>query len=111
MAFTGNAAISLSHGKTLHKTFVIPVPLYPDTVSNFKIQSKNADYLKQVDIFIWDETPMGARYALTLIDRTLRDFINVDLPFGKKIMVLDKDFKQMLSLKMHDSKILYYSAN
>lgn len=52
MAFTGIAAILLPHGKTLHKTFGIPVPLFPDSVSNIKSQSKDADYLRNVDIFI-----------------------------------------------------------
>ena len=55
MAFTDIAAILLPHGKTVHKTFGMPVPLFSDSVSNIKNQSKDAQYLKKVDVFIWDE--------------------------------------------------------
>lgn len=66
MAFTGIAAILLPQGKTIHKTFGMPVPLF--------------------DIFIWDDAPMAPRYALELVDRTLRDFMKVDLPFGMQTL-------------------------
>jgi len=48
----------LPAGKTVHKTFRLPVPLFADSTSNIKIQSKETHYLKKTDIFIWDETPM-----------------------------------------------------
>ncbi|XP_063981011.1 ATP-dependent DNA helicase pif1-like [Diachasmimorpha longicaudata] len=99
MAFTGIAAILLPHGKTVHKTFGMPVPIFSDSVSHFKCQSKDAKYLKEADIFIWDEAPMAPRYALELIDRTLRDFMKSDLPFGGKIMLLVGDFRQLLPVK------------
>ena len=61
MAFTGIATILLPHRKTVHKIFGMPVPLFYDSVSNIRTQSKDAEYLKNVDIFIWDEAPMAAR--------------------------------------------------
>jgi len=85
MAFTGIAATLLPEGKTVYKTFVLPVPLFADSSSNIKIQSKEAQYLKKIDIFIWDEAPMAPRYALEIMDRTLRDIINNNLPFGGKL--------------------------
>ncbi|XP_043481359.1 ATP-dependent DNA helicase pfh1-like [Leptopilina heterotoma] len=100
----GGSTILFPHGKTLHKTFGMPVPLFSDSVSNFKSQSKDAEYLKQVDVFIWDEAPMAPRYALDLIDRTLRDLMNVDLPFGGKVMVLGGDFRQLLPVKIHATR-------
>ena len=42
---------------------------------------------------------MAPRYALQLIDRTLRDFLNINLPFGGKIMLLGGDFRQLLPVK------------
>ncbi|XP_063990617.1 uncharacterized protein LOC135169496 [Diachasmimorpha longicaudata] len=96
MAFTGIAAILLPQGKTLHKTFGIPVPILPDSVSNIKSQSKEAEYLRNVDFFIWDEAPMAPRSAMELIDRTLRDLMDTHLPFGGKIMLLGGDFRQLL---------------
>jgi len=101
MAFTGIAATLLPAGKTVHKTFGLPVPLFVDSSSNIKIQSKEAHYLKETDIFIWDEAPMIPRYALEITDRTLRDIMNNDLPFGGKIIVLGDDFRQLLPIKIH----------
>ena len=104
MAFTGIAAILLPQGKTVYKTFGMPVPLFYDSVSNIKNQSKDAEYLKNVDIFIWDEAPIAPRYALELIGRTLRAFMNVDLPFGGKIMLLGGDFRQLLPVKVNATR-------
>jgi len=94
MVFTGIAAILLPNGKTVYKIFGLPVPLFTD--SSTKIQSKEVQYLKNIDIFIWDEAPMAPRYALKIMDRTLRDITNNDLPFGGKIALLGGDFKQLL---------------
>ena len=40
MAYTGIAAILLPGGKTVHKTFGIPVPTYSDSTSNIKVQQR-----------------------------------------------------------------------
>ncbi|KMQ88044.1 hypothetical protein RF55_12537, partial [Lasius niger] len=97
---SGIAATLLPEGKTTHKTFGLPVPLFNDSSSSIKIQSKEAQYLKETDIFIWDEAPMTPRYALEIIDRTLRDIMSNDLPFGGKIILLGGDFRQLLPIKM-----------
>ncbi|XP_011859152.1 PREDICTED: uncharacterized protein LOC105556668 [Vollenhovia emeryi] len=104
MAFTGIAATLLPAGKTVHKTFGLPVPLFADSSSSIKVQSKEAQYLKKIDIFIWDEAPMAPRYALEIMDRTLRDIMNNDLPFGGKIIVLGGDFRQLLPIKIHGTR-------
>ncbi|XP_015112256.1 ATP-dependent DNA helicase PIF2-like [Diachasma alloeum] len=99
VAFTGIAAILLPRGKTVHKSFGMPVPIFNDSVSSFKNQSTKAQYLREIDVFIWDEAPMAPRYALELVDRSLRDFMGNDLPFGGKIMILGGDFRQLLPVK------------
>jgi len=104
MAFTGIAATLLPAGRTVHKIFGLPVPLFADSSSSIKIQSKEAQYLKKIDIFIWDEAPMAPRHALEIIDRTLRDIMNNNLPFGGKIIVLGGDFRQLLPIKIHGTR-------
>ncbi|XP_024875804.1 uncharacterized protein LOC112457136 [Temnothorax curvispinosus] len=101
MAFTGIAATLLPAGKTVHKIFRLPVPLFVDSSSPIKIQSKEAQYLKEIDIFIWDEAPMAPRYALEIMDRTLRDIMNNDVLFGGKIVILGGDFRQLLPIKIY----------
>ncbi|XP_036150735.1 uncharacterized protein LOC118648518, partial [Monomorium pharaonis] len=56
----------------------------------------------EIDVFIWDEAPMAPRYALDIMDRTLRDIMNNDLPFGGKIVILGGDFRQLLSIKVRE---------
>lgn len=63
MTFTNIAATLLPAGKTIYKTFELPVPLFTDSSSDIKIQSKEAEYLKKTDIFIWDEAPMAPRFS------------------------------------------------
>ncbi|XP_025265716.1 uncharacterized protein LOC112638349 [Camponotus floridanus] len=104
MAFTGIAATLLPTGKTVHKIFGLPVPLFADSSSSIKIQSKEAQYLKEIDIFIWNEAPMAPRYALEIMDRTLRDIMNNDFPFGGKVILLGGDFRQLLPIKVHATR-------
>jgi len=102
MAFTGIAATLLPAGKTVYKTFGLPVLLFSDSTSAIKIQSKEAIYLKETDIFIWDKAPMAPRYALEIMVRTLHDIMN--LPFGEKIVILEDDFRQFLPVKIHATR-------
>ncbi|XP_018358545.1 PREDICTED: uncharacterized protein LOC108758219 [Trachymyrmex cornetzi] len=99
MAFTGIAATLLPNGRTILKVFGLPVPHFADSSSNIKVQSKEADNLKLVDIFILDETPMAPRYVLEIMDRTLRDIMQNNLYFGGKIVLLGGDFRQLLPIK------------
>ena len=98
-AFTGIAATLLPSGRIVHKTFGMPVPLFAELTSNIKNQSKEGEFFKNVDIFIWDEAPMTPKYAMELVGRTLRDIMDNYLPFGGKIIVLGSDFRQLLSVK------------
>ena len=113
MAFTGIAATLLPQGKTVHRVFQLPVSLYYDSSSNIKLETKEAAYLKEVDVFIWDEAPMAPRYAMEVMDKTLRDIMNNDTIFGGKIVVLGGDFRQLLPVKVRGtrSEIVDLSTN
>ncbi|XP_011872670.1 PREDICTED: uncharacterized protein LOC105564699, partial [Vollenhovia emeryi] len=99
MAFTGIAATLLPNGRTTHKVLGLPVPLFTDSTSNIKVQSKEANNLKLVDVFIMDEAPMAPRYVLEIMDRVLRDIMQNNLYFGGKIVLLGGDFRQLLPVK------------
>ncbi|XP_058789055.1 ATP-dependent DNA helicase PIF1-like [Phymastichus coffea] len=101
MAYTGIAATLLPNGKTVHKTFGLPVPIFNDSSSSIEVQSKEGVHLKNTKVFIWDEAPMAPRYALEIISRTLQYIMKNDLPFGGKIMVLGGDFRQLLPIKIN----------
>ena len=42
---------------------------------------------------------MTPKYGMELVNRTLCDIMDNDLPFGKKIIVLGGDFRQLLPVK------------
>lgn len=104
MALTGIAATLLPNRRTVHKTLGLPVPLFSDSTSSIKVQSKEGQYLKNVDIFILGEAPMAPRFALEVMDRTLRDIMKNDIAFGGKIVVLGGDFRQLLPIKENETK-------
>ena len=98
MAFTGIAATLLPKGMTVHKVLGLPVPLLSDFSSNIAVHSKEGQFFRQTDVFIWDEAPMAPRYALEIIDRTLKDIMSNDSLFGGKIVILGGDFRQLLPI-------------
>ncbi|CAP26537.1 Protein CBG05784 [Caenorhabditis briggsae] len=64
--------------------------------SHLKLNSKEADYLRKVKVFIVDETSMIAKNALETVDKVPRDVMENDIPFGGKVIILGGDFRQVL---------------
>ena len=93
MPFTGIATMLLPNGKTVHKVLGLYVPLLSDSSSNFLVKSKEGQFLRRTDLFVWNEAPMAPYYALEIMDRILRDVMNNDLLFGDKIVILGGDFQ------------------
>uniref|UniRef100_A0A914YQP7 ATP-dependent DNA helicase n=1 Tax=Panagrolaimus superbus TaxID=310955 RepID=A0A914YQP7_9BILA len=104
MAFTGIAAILLPEGRTNHKTLGLPVPIYTDSNSSIKPNTKQAKNLIETDVFIWDEAPMAPKYALEIMDRLLRDLTKIEKPFGGKILLLGGDFRQLLPVRKNGTR-------
>ncbi|XP_070517882.1 ATP-dependent DNA helicase pif1-like [Cardiocondyla obscurior] len=104
MVFTEIAATLLPFGKTVHKTFGLPVPLFADSTSTIKIQSKEAQNLKEIDVFIWDKAPMAPRYALDIMDKLLQDIMENSLPIGEKVVILGGNFRQLLPIKIRGTR-------
>ncbi|KAL2937305.1 ATP-dependent DNA helicase pif1, partial [Bienertia sinuspersici] len=88
-ATSGIAATLLHQGRTSHSTFQLP--LKPDSSSSctFTKGSKTGILVKHSSVIIWDEAPMTHRYQFEAVDRSLKDLMGSDLPFGGKIIVLE----------------------
>ena len=56
-------------------------------------------------IIIWDEAPMMHRYIMEALDRALRDLMRNSEPFGGKILLLGGDFRQILPVIKHASRV------
>ncbi|XP_044012567.1 uncharacterized protein LOC122855319 [Aphidius gifuensis] len=104
MSFTGVSAILLPNGQTVHHSFGLPVPLFADSTSHIKIQSQEAQIMKEYDLIIWDEGPMAPRYCMEVGDKTYKYFMDNDLPFGGKVMLIGGDFRQLLPVKMNATR-------
>ena len=104
MAFTGIATTLFPHEKTVHKTLGLSVPLYADSNSIIKPNSRESEILRDTDVFIWDESPIALRYSLEIMDRSLRDIMNNDLPFGGKLILMGGDFRQLPPVKVHSTR-------
>jgi len=99
VASSGIAAILLELGRTFHSRFKCE-RLHPaaNQTLNISAQTALAELLRRCSAILWDEASMGNRYHLEALDKTLRDFMGNDLPFGGKTIVLAGDFRQTLPI-------------
>jgi hypothetical protein len=98
-SWMGIAANLLPDGRTMHKNFGLPFQCKKDGSSNAKPNNKIGRELIKTDVIIIDEISMVPKHALDIIDRKLRELMNIDLPFGGKIMIVAGDFRQVLPIE------------
>jgi len=108
VAPTAAAAIAASlliNGDTAHSTFCLPVEYFDSsTTCNINYNSAKAQYLRKLKVIIIDEVPMLHKHLVEAIERTLRDIMDNDLPFGGKLVVLCGDFRQTLPVIINGSR-------
>ncbi|KAF1858687.1 hypothetical protein Lal_00044720 [Lupinus albus] len=95
-ATSGIAATLLPGGQTAHSRFKIPLNTDSSSVCSISKQSDLAKLITQASAIVWDEAPMVNRYALEVVDRTLKDIIGCNAQFGGKVVILGVDFRQVL---------------
>ncbi|XP_060170805.1 uncharacterized protein LOC132601756 [Lycium barbarum] len=59
-------------------------------------QSGAAKLIRKEKLLIWDEAPIAKRQTIETVDRSFRDIMDIDKPFGGKVMVFGGDFRQVL---------------
>ncbi|XP_039789046.1 ATP-dependent DNA helicase PIF1-like [Panicum virgatum] len=93
-------------GKTyLYKTLIAKVRsmnLIAVAIATSALQSKVAQLIRRASLIIWDEVAMTKRQAVEALDRSLRDIMGCDMPFGGKVMLFGGDFRQVLPVVPHD---------
>lgn len=108
-AYSGIAASLLEGGRTIHNMFKLPVPINESSVSGIKINSEEANRLKNCSLIIIDEISMCPLSALNTIDRLLRD-IRPDrlkaLLFGGVPVLMCGDFRQTLPVVPHSGRTI-----
>ncbi|XP_024013983.1 uncharacterized protein LOC112088061 [Eutrema salsugineum] len=96
VASSGIAALLLEGGRTAHSRFTIPIVINKFTFCSIKKDSNLADLIRIAKLIIWDEALMMIKDCFETLDRTMRDILEVDKPFGDKVIVLGGDFRQIL---------------
>ncbi len=103
VASSGFAAELLPGGVTAHSRFGIPVPTIATSTSTIRLESERAQLMKMRRLVVWDEVVMASSLWIDVVDRFLRDLMDVDAPFGGKIVVLMGDSRQILPVVPHGS--------
>jgi hypothetical protein len=99
IASSGIASLLLLGGRTAHSRFKIPIDLHDESTCNITQQMKVAELVCKADLIIWDEASMMHHRAFEVVDRTLRDLMQLDDAhatekiFGGKTVVLGGDFR------------------
>ena len=97
VATSGIASLLLPKGATAHSTFKFPVAgLDKHSTCNISRQSGRAELMRQTKLIIWDEAMMCNRHCLEALDRTLRDLLRSEQPFGGVVIVVMGDLRQVL---------------
>ena len=98
MSTTGLASLSFTAGRTLHSTFrmaVVQDPNEEPVGCDISARSQHADYLRAAAAFLLDKAIMGHRAWFDVMDRTLRDLCQTEIPFAGKVVVFAGDFRQL----------------
>ena len=89
----GVAASILRGGRTTYSRFEIPLQTSESTMTNMSKQSDAAKLIRKAKLIIWDEAPMARRQTIETVDKSFRDIMDIDKPFGRKVMVFVGDFR------------------
>jgi hypothetical protein len=93
VASSGIAALLLSRGQTAHSYLKIPIALNHTSLCYIHKQDDLTVLIRQTKLILWDEAPMINKLAFEAVDRTLRDLINKNEPFGGIVFVMSGDFR------------------
>ncbi|XP_049372836.1 uncharacterized protein LOC125837808 [Solanum verrucosum] len=65
-------------------------------MTNMSKKNGAAKLIRNAKVIIWDEGPMAKRQTIETVDRRFRDIMDIDKPFGGKVIVFGGYFCQML---------------
>ncbi|XP_049374794.1 uncharacterized protein LOC125839848 [Solanum verrucosum] len=84
--------------RTQHSRFGIPLQANETKMTNMSKQGGGAKLFRLAKIIIWDEAPMAKRHTIETVNRSFRDIMDKDAPFGGKVMVFGSDIRQVLPI-------------
>jgi hypothetical protein len=78
VASSGIASLLSLGDRIAHSRFKIPIDLHDESTCNITQHMKVAKLVRRANKIIWDETPMMHHRAFEVVDRTLRDLMQLD---------------------------------
>ncbi|OWZ03952.1 LOW QUALITY PROTEIN: Helitron helicase [Phytophthora megakarya] len=103
IALEFQAATQLMGGRTALYTFQLGLDVTSSATCNVTAGSNRAELLRQASRIVLDEAPPMTEHGFYAVDRTLRDLMKNDKPFGGKVVLLAGDFRQILPVIPHGS--------
>ena len=79
-------------GRTVHFKLKVPIKLGPNTLCNFQEKSATAELVRRASLFIIDEYTLGDKRVYETIDRTFKELLQNDEPYGDKIFLHSGDW-------------------
>ncbi|XP_019263882.1 PREDICTED: ATP-dependent DNA helicase PIF1-like [Nicotiana attenuata] len=108
---SGVAATILSGGRTAHSRFDMPLQTTDTTITNMSKQSGGAKLIRKSKLIIWDEEPMANLQTIETVDRSFQDIMDINEPFGGKVMVFGGDFHQVLPVVPKSTRVETINAS
>ncbi|XP_012836159.1 PREDICTED: ATP-dependent DNA helicase PIF1-like [Erythranthe guttata] len=104
VASSGIASLLLPGGRTAHSRFGLPINVHESSTCSILQKSPQAELFIRAKLIIWDEAPMMHRYCFEALDKTMKSILQVDKLFGGKVVVLRRDFRQILPVVLKASR-------
>jgi len=99
IAVCGSTALSATlypRGRTAHSLFGIPVTEDSTELhSRVMLRSGKANYLKGLDLIVWEELPMSNKACVECTSKLMQDITGSSEPFGGKVVVALGDFREV----------------
>ena len=107
------ASVLLLGGRTTHSKFAIPVPATQNSTCNIHQMSDLAELLQMTKLLIWDEALICHKFNFEALDKSLKDIMHNDRPFGGKVIIFCGDFRQILPVvpRCNRSNIVHPTLN
>ncbi|CAO3618552.1 unnamed protein product [Mucor hiemalis] len=96
VASSGTAALLLKGGRTAHSVFRIPLEVTSRSMCDITPRCDIAKYIKEAQLIVWDECSMISKHLIETVDRTFKDILKSNVPFGGRLIVFGGDFRQVL---------------
>ncbi|KAL7097085.1 hypothetical protein ACP275_10G120900 [Erythranthe tilingii] len=104
VASSGISSLLLIGGRTTHFRFRLPITVHETSTYNITQQSPQVDLMIRAKLIMWNEAPMMHMNCFEALDKTMKSILQVDKPFGGKVVVLGGYFRQILPIVLNASR-------